>query len=100
MCYSAQLVQDLRKLFRELQAVMDYEEAERIFLLRLDDPTVNISKGFEANFDHPTNEAERRIKALIDEHRSRLATKLEKELFTQKTRLVNAERSLKVKETK
>lgn len=100
MCYSAQLVQDLRKLFRELHVVMDYEEAERIFLLRLDSPTLNISKGFEANFDHPTNERERRIKALIDEHRSRMATKFEKELFTQKTRLVNAERSLKVKETK
>ncbi len=100
MCYSAQVVQDLKKLIRELHLVMDYEEAERIFLLRLDDPTVNISKGFEANFDHPTNDVERRIKAAIDEHRSRTATKLEMELFKQKTRLVNAERSLKTKETK
>jgi putative SOS response-associated peptidase YedK len=100
MCYSAQVVQDLKKLFRELQVFMDYEEAERIFLLRLDDPTVNISKGFEANFDDPKNEVERRIKAAIDEHRARMATKLEKELFTQRTRLVNAERSLKSKETK
>lgn len=100
MCYSAQVVQDLKKLFRELQVFMDYEEAERIFLQRLDDPTLNIAKGFEANFDYPTNDAERRIKAAIDEHRSRMATKLEKELFTQKTRLVNAERSLKTKETK
>jgi putative SOS response-associated peptidase YedK len=100
MCYSALVVQDLKKLFRELQVFMDYEEAERIFLLRLDDPTVNISKGFEANFDEPKNDVERRIKAAIDEHRSRTATKLERDLFTQKTRLVNAERSLKVKETK
>lgn len=100
MCYSAQVVQDLKKLFRELLVFMDYEEAERVFLLRLDDPTVNISKGFEANFDNPTNEVERRIKAAIDEHRSRMATKLEKDLFTQKTRLVTAERSLKTKETK
>jgi putative SOS response-associated peptidase YedK len=100
MCYSAQVVQDLKKLFRELNVFMDHEEAERIFLLRLDDPTVNISKGFEANFDNPANESERRIKAAIDEHRSRAAGKFEKELFTQKTRLVNAERSLKTKETK
>ena len=57
MCYSAQVVQDLKKLFRELNVFMDYEEAERIFLLRLDDPTVNISKGFEANFDNPANES-------------------------------------------
>lgn len=100
MCYSAQVVQDLKKLFRELQVFMDYEEAERVFLLRLDDPTVNISKGFEANFDEPKNDVERRIKAAIDEHRSRMATKFEKELFSQKTRFVNAERSLKSKETK
>lgn len=100
MCYSAQVVQDLKKLFRELNVFMDYEEAERIFLLRLDDPTVNISKGFEANFDNPSNDVERRIKAAIDEHRSRAATKFETDLFTQKTRLVNAERSLKTKETK
>ncbi|HVF17754.1 MAG TPA: hypothetical protein VNA21_12615, partial [Steroidobacteraceae bacterium] len=100
MCYSAQVVQDLKKLLRELNVFMDYEEAERIFLLRLDDPTVNISKGFEANFDTPANEVERRIKAAIDEHRARAAGKFEKDLFTQKTRLVSAERSLKTKETK
>jgi putative SOS response-associated peptidase YedK len=48
----------------------------------------------------PANDQERRIKAAIDEHRSRVATRFEKELFSQKTRLVNAERSLKEKETK
>lgn len=100
MCYSALVIQDLKKTLRELNVFMDYEEAERIFLLRLDNPTLNISKGFEANFDQPANDAERRIKAAIDEHRARMATKLEKDLFTQKTRLVNAERSLKTKETK
>ena len=67
MCYSAQVVQDLKKLFRELNVFMDYEEAERVFLLRLDDPTVNISKGFEANFDEPSNDAERRIPAIFVE---------------------------------
>jgi putative SOS response-associated peptidase YedK len=100
MCYSALVVQDLKKTLRELNVFMDYEEAERIFLLRLDNPTLNISKGFEANFDQPANDVERRIKAAIDEHRSRMSTKLEQDLFAQKTRLVNAERTLKTKETK
>src|SRR5208282_5589628 len=36
----------------------------------------------------------------IDEHRSKLASKIEKDLFTQMTRLVNAERSLKEREAK
>jgi putative SOS response-associated peptidase YedK len=79
---------------------LDYVEAERLFFDRLDDPRINISRGFEANFAEPTNDQGNRIKAAIDEHRSRTVTKLEKDLFSQKTRLVNAERSLKERETK
>src|SRR6202451_1679291 len=100
MCYSAQVIQMARKLHRQLGIRLDYAEAEKLFFRRLDDPTLNISRGFEANFDEPSNDQEHRIKAAIDEHRSRLATKLEKDLFSQKTRLVNAQRSLKDKETK
>src|SRR5580698_11016288 len=100
MCYSAQVVQMARKLSRQLGIRMDYAEVEKLFFRRLEDSSVNVSKGFEANFDEPANDQERRIKAALDEHRSRAATKFEKDLFSQKTRLVNAERSLKDKETK
>jgi putative SOS response-associated peptidase YedK len=100
MCYSAQVVQVVRKLHRALGIRLDYDEAFKLFMRRLDDPSIVISRGFEANFDDPANEQERSIKAAIDEHRSRAATKLEKNLFSQKTRLVNAERSLKDKDTK
>jgi putative SOS response-associated peptidase YedK len=100
VCYSAQVIQVVRKLHRQLGIRLDYEEAFRLFMRRLDDPSVAISRGFEANFDNPVNDQERQIKAAIDEHRSRTATKVEKDLFAQKTRLVNAERSLKEKETK
>jgi putative SOS response-associated peptidase YedK len=100
MCYSAQVVQLARKLSRQLGIRLDYAEVERLFFRRLDDPGVNISRGFEANFDEPANDQERRIKAAIDEHRLKVAAKLEQDLFSQKTRLVNAERSLKEKETK
>lgn len=89
-----------RKLSRQLGLRLDYVEAEKLFFRRLEDPGLVISRGFEANFDDPTNDEERRIKSAIDEHRGRVATKYEKELFSQKTRLVNAERSLKEKETK
>src|SRR5712675_88052 len=85
MCYSAQVIQVVRKLHRELGIRLDYEEAFRLFMRRLDDPS---------------SDQERQIKAAIDEHRSRTATKVEMDLFTQKTRLANAERSLKEKETK
>jgi putative SOS response-associated peptidase YedK len=100
MCYSAQVIQTARKLHRRLGIRLDYADAERLFFRRLDDPTLNISRGFEANFDEPSTEQERRIKGAIDEHRSRLASKFEKDLFSQKTRLIVAERSLKEKETK
>ncbi len=89
-----------RKLSRQLGIRMDYAEVEKLFFRRLDEPGINVSRGFEANFDEPSNDQERRIKAAIDEHRSRLTGKLEKELFSQKTRLSNAERSLRTKETK
>lgn len=100
MCYSAQVVQVAKKLHRQLGLRLDYVESEKLFFRRLEDPSLVISRGFESNFDDPQNDQERRIKGAIDEHRSRVATKCEKDLFSQKTRLVNAERSLKDKETK
>lgn len=100
MCYSAQVIQVVRKLHREFGIRLDYEEALKLFTRRLDDASVVISRGFEANFDDPTNDQELRIKAAIETHRSRSITKLETDLFLQKTRLVGAERALKVKETR
>jgi len=100
MCYSAQVIQLARKLDRQLGLRLDYEAAEQLFFRRLDDPSILISRGFEANFDDPKTEQQRRIRGAIDEHRSRAARKYEQDLFAQKTRLVNAERSLNVKDTK
>ena len=100
MCYSARVVQMVRKIHRELGIRLDFDEAEKLFFRRLEDSSINISRGFEANFEEPKSDQERRIKAAIDEHRNRTSSKLEEELFSQKTRLVNADRALKVKETK
>src|ERR1700728_2975775 len=100
MCYSAQVVQMARKLSRQLGIRIDYDEVERLFFRRLEEKRTNIERRFEANFDEPATDQERRIKGAIDEHRSRVASKMEKDLSTQKTRLMNAERSLKEKETK
>ena len=99
MCYSAQVIQAARKLHRQLGIRLDYADIEKLFFRRLDDPNITISRGFEANFDDPASDKEQRIKRAIDEHRSRMASKMEKGLFTQKMRLVNAQRSLTSKET-
>jgi putative SOS response-associated peptidase YedK len=100
MCYSAQVIQMARKLHRQLGIRLDYTEIEKLFFRRLDEPNLLISRGFEANFDGPATDQERRIKGAIDAHRSRLASKMEKDLFTQKTRLANAQRQLKEKAIK
>ena len=100
MCYSAQVIQMARKLHRQFGLRIDYDEVERLFFRRLEYPGIVISRGFEANFADPETPQQRRIADAIEKHRSRTATKLERDLFSQKTRLVNAERSLKDKETK
>jgi putative SOS response-associated peptidase YedK len=100
MCYSAQVIQMVRKLHRQLGIRLDYDECERMFLRRLDEPGLMISRGLEANFDDPSTDQERRIKSAIDAHRATTAGKLEKALFSQISRNVNAERSLAQKDTK
>ncbi len=90
----------MRKLYRDLGIRLDYAEAQRLFERRLEEPGISVSRGFEANFDEPANEAEWRIKRAIDEYRARSATRLERDLFAQKTRLVNAARALEAKPTK
>jgi hypothetical protein len=61
MCYSAQVVQMARKLSRQLGIRLDYDEIEKLFFRRLDEPSLKISRGFEANFDEPATNHERRI---------------------------------------
>jgi putative SOS response-associated peptidase YedK len=61
---------------------------------------IDIPKAMEAAFVHPQGDTEREIKALIDEHAARQRSKLERLLFEQKTRLVQAERVLQHKLTK
>lgn len=100
MCYSAQVVQLVRKLHRQLGIRLDYAEAESLFMRRLEEPGLNISRGFEANFEEPSNEQGQRIKQAIDQHRARVASKTERELFSQKTRLAGAQRALLEKETR
>jgi hypothetical protein len=72
----------------------------RVFKRRLDSGDIKASRALEQNFDEPRTAIERAIKADIDAFRSKCETKWEQELFTQKRRLADAERSLASKETK
>jgi putative SOS response-associated peptidase YedK len=59
-----------------------------------------IPRGFDREFSEPQDDDERAIKALVDQYRKDQTGKLEKEIFTQRKRLADAERKLAEKLTK
>lgn len=100
MCYSAKVWQKIKEYMRHRGVVPAFDQYELLFQRRLSDPSIRIARGFEENFSQPGTPQERRIKALIDEHRAGQAARWEQELFKQKKRLADAQRAMKVKETK
>jgi hypothetical protein len=100
MCYSALVWQSLSNYLRETGAVPDFEQFERLYAQRLTDKTIRIPRGFERNFDSPKSAAEKRIRDLIDQYGAGAIPAFEREIFKQNKRLADAERKLKVKETK
>ncbi len=100
MCYSGQVEAAYREYLRMTGATLDLPQFEEIYGIRLSDPSIRISRGLDRNFDHPKTDAERAIRALIDQYRAAAAAKIETELFTQTRRLADAERKLRQKPTK
>jgi len=103
MCYSAQVKADYLKYVRTYGATLDIAEFYKLFWERRynDKGKVpKVPKAMELAFAHPQTEREREIKALIDEYNAAEATRLEQELFKQRKRLADAQRSLQTKTTK
>src|SRR5215217_1318251 len=100
MCYSAKVEQNIRDLARHFAATLDYSEVERLLMERLAGRPIRLARGFEWNFANPQSAQERRIHELAQAYQSKKVAELEQELFKQKKRLADAERKLKVKETK
>ena len=100
MCYSAQLQAAYARYLRETGAEMDIDQFVEIFGARVADSSIRIPRAVERWFDEPKNDTERRIKSFIDEYRAAETTKLEREVFAQKKRLADAERTLASKTTK
>lgn len=99
MCYSAMVEQKFRAWQRS-HARIATDLFEQLFRRRVEDDSVKLAKALEANFDDPQTPQERRIKQFIDQYRARKAAEWEAEVFKQKKRLADAERTLKGKETK
>ena len=100
MCYSARVQQHLRSLARRFGAEVDWPVFEQLFERRLQDVSLKVARSLERNFDAPATDVEQRIHAHIEAYRQTTATKWETDLFRQKKRLADAQRSLQGKETK
>jgi len=100
MCYSAQIQADYRKYVKTFGAHMDIEEFVRLYFERAEGSKAKIPKAVDDSFREPQTDAERQIKASIDRFNAEQTTKLEQELFKQRTRLADAERTLQSKVTK
>src|ERR1044072_782957 len=100
MCYSAQIQAAYLRYLRETGAEMDIDQCVEIFGARVSDSSIRIPRAVERWFDEPKTDAERKIKAFIDQYRAAETTKLEREVFAQKKRLPDAERTLASKPTK
>src|SRR4051812_45918321 len=100
MCYSAQIQADWKRYTRAYGTNLSLTEFYDLFYRRLhEDRKIRVPKAVEVGFADPQNEQERAIAALVTEHRADEAT-LEQELFNQRRRLADADRSLQAKPTK
>jgi hypothetical protein len=101
MCYSAQIQADYRKFLRTFGAIMNIGEFARLFFERAEGVSkAKVPKAMEDAFAEPQTDAEREIKAFIDKFNTAQTSKLEQDLFKQRKRLADAERTLQTKVTK
>lgn len=100
MCYSSMVNARARELARRFGAMIDHGDGVGLFTRRLTDSAIKIPKAWEANYDKPSNDAERKIHDLIRQYRVQQSAALEQQLFAQRKRLADAGRKLKDRETK
>jgi putative SOS response-associated peptidase YedK len=101
MCYSARILADYRKYMRIYGAELSIREFVQLFWERRNvDPKAKIPKALVAAFSDPRSDDGIKIKALIDEFDVLQTADLERELFKQRKRLADAERTLLTKTTK
>lgn len=101
MCYSAQVRAEHRTYVRLFGADISIKEFVELFYNRQRPGSkLKVPKGMELAFADPQTPEEREIKGLIDAYNAEQATKLEQELFAQRKRLADAERTLQQKQTK
>lgn len=81
-------------------AQIDLLQFVRLYGMRNAQPSIRIPRAVDRWFDQPQNDQEREIAALIGQYNTSETAKLERELFTLRKRLADAERILGSKPTK
>ena len=100
MCYSAQVVDAWTKYVRMLGATISLLEFARLYGFRLSERSIKLPKAVDAAFAKPQDDTERAIAHSIADFDRAQVTEWEKELFKQRKRLADAERTLQLKTTK
>jgi putative SOS response-associated peptidase YedK len=95
MCYSARIQANYREYIRRYGADMDIEMFRRLYFVRASGNDIKIPRAIDATL---SQDAE--ISAAITAYRTQKSSRLEAELFDQRTRLVAAEKKLAIKTTK
>lgn len=100
MCYSAQIRASYKRYVREWGADISIKQFVRLYWLRNQGAKIKIPKAMDAAFSEPATDDERQIKEMIDAYDKEQTSKLEQELFKQRKRLADAERTLQTRTTK
>lgn len=100
MCYSSRIEAEYRKYVKAFGAELSLRDYVKLFWERRNNPKIKIPKAMEAEFREPADDAERAIKAAIDEFTAAEKNRIEAELFKQRKRLNDATRALETKTTK
>jgi putative SOS response-associated peptidase YedK len=100
MCFSAEVVANYKKFTIWTGTNMSLKAFYELFYRRHQGAKIKVPKAMEAAFMNPQTEEERSIQALIGEYNAQEANRLEQELFKQKKRLADAERTLASRTTK
>ncbi|MGN6518777.1 MAG: SOS response-associated peptidase family protein [Dokdonella sp.] len=99
MCYSAQIIADYLKYVRRFGADVSLTDFYELYWLRSKNPKVKIPRAMDAAFVDETDEVAR-IRSLMADYYEERERSLQQDLFAQKKRLADAERTLQTKTTK
>src|SRR5690242_2606836 len=101
MCYSAQIKADWNRYRRLYGAQISLTDFYQLYFRRAhEDAKLRMPLGVDAAFLESEGEQEQAIAALIREFHAAETGRLEQELFKQRRRLADAQRSLHTKPTK